>query len=70
MVLNLGLGPLLVGFLAQFWAADHGDDAIRYAVAAVTILAPVSAWLFWKASLRLPADLDRVAALNEPHRAS
>lgn len=70
MVLNLGLGPLVVGFLANFWAADYGDDAIRYAVAAVTILAPVSAWLFWKASLRLPADLDRVAALKGPHRAS
>ena len=50
--------------LAQSWEADYGGDAIRYAVAAVTVLAPVSAWLFWRASLRLPADLDRVAALN------
>ena len=64
MVLNVGLGPLIVGLLAQFWQADYGGEAIRYAVAAVTVLAPVSAWLFWRASLRLPADLDRVAAIQ------
>ena len=68
MVLNFGLGPLLVGFLAQFWAADYGDEAIRYAVAAVTALAPISAWLFWKASQPFPADLQRVAAIEAAQR--
>ena len=62
MVLNLGLGPLFVGMLAGAWTAASGDDAIRYAIAAATSLAPLSAWLFWRAGQDLPGDLARVGA--------
>jgi MFS family permease len=61
MVLNIGLGPPIVGFLASIWASDYGDQSIRFAIAAVTAIAPLSAWLYWRAGQDLPRDLLRVA---------
>jgi MFS family permease len=61
MVLNIGLGPPIVGVLTSVWASDYGDHSIRYAIASVTALAPLSAWLFWRGGEDLPGDLVRVA---------
>jgi MFS family permease len=60
MVLNVGIGPPIVGVLASLWASDHGDHSIRYAIASVTAIAPLSAWLYWRAGEHLSGDLSRV----------
>ena len=61
MVLNIGVGPLFVGMLTSRWEATHGDHAIRYSIAAVTALVPLSALLFWQAGQHLRGDLARPA---------
>lgn len=62
LVLNtigLGLGPLTVGLLSDFYAGYFGDDSLRYAMLTVGVLSAPAILLFFLAARHLPADLAR-----------
>jgi MFS family permease len=64
-LVGMGLGPALVGFLNDFFAASYGDDAIRISLLA---LLGANAWGILHSLLAartLEADLDRAAALEK-----
>lgn len=64
-LVGMGLGPALVGFLNDFFAASYGDDAIRISLLA---LLGANAWGIVHSLLAartLEADLDRAAALEK-----
>jgi MFS family permease len=56
-----GAGPWIVGALADLWRVDHGNAALRYAMAATTITVGVSGLLYLWAARWLPADLEALA---------
>jgi MFS family permease len=58
-LIGLGLGPVLVGALSDFLAPRYGDDSMRYALLALTLVSAWSAWHFWRAGVHLPSDLPR-----------
>jgi predicted MFS family arabinose efflux permease len=60
LVLNtigLGLGPLTVGLLSDFYAGYFGDDSLRYAMLTVGVLSAPAIVLFLLAARHLPGDL-------------
>ncbi|MDH3993721.1 MAG: MFS transporter, partial [Gammaproteobacteria bacterium] len=62
-MIGLGLGPLTVGLLSDFYAGYFGDDSLRYAMLTVGLVGLPAILLFVLAARRLPADLaHRVAA--------
>lgn len=58
-VLGLGLGPLLVGTLSDFFRPVRGDDALRYALISVSALNAVPALLYIFSTRTLLADIAR-----------
>jgi len=58
-MVGLGLGPLTVGLLSDFYVAYFGDDSLRYAMLTVVVLGSPAALLFLLAARHLPADLAR-----------
>lgn len=61
-MIGLGLGPLTVGLLSDFYAGYFGDDSLRYAMLTVGMLGAPAILLFWLGARRLPADLARRVA--------
>jgi MFS family permease len=61
-LIGLGLGPLAVGAISDALAPSLGSDSLRYAIAAVSIVALLSMVCFYMAAKRLPADLARQKA--------
>lgn len=63
-MIGLGLGPLLIGMLNDYWAAEYGPTAIRYSMLVAVTMGWFASGAFWLASRHLPADLEaaRVAA--------
>jgi predicted MFS family arabinose efflux permease len=60
-LIGLGLGPLTVGLLSDFYAGYFGDDSLRYAMLSVAMLGAPAILLFVLAAKRLPVDLARRA---------
>lgn len=60
-VVGLGLGPLLVGSLSDFFQAIKGDDALRYALMTVASLNIVPALLYLFSTKTLLADIARAS---------
>jgi hypothetical protein len=60
-LIGLGLGPLTVGLLSDFYAGYFGDNSLRYAMLTVGLLGAPAILLFVMAAKRLPADLARRA---------
>ncbi len=60
-MIGLGLGPLTVGVLSDFYAGYFGTDSLRYAMLTVAVLGAPAIWLFILAARHLPADLARRA---------
>jgi len=58
-IIGLGLGPLTVGLLSDFYGAYFGDDSLRYAMLTVGVLGSPAVVLFMLAARHLPADLTR-----------
>ncbi len=56
-MVGLGLGPLVVGMLNDYFMAQQGVMGIRSSMLVVLAIGGFSAILFWLASLRLPGDL-------------
>jgi hypothetical protein len=53
----MGLGPLMVGFLSDYFAADYGDESIRFALVAVSSVAVLAAIAFYRGARRVEEDL-------------
>ncbi len=56
-MIGLGLGPLTVGLLSDFYAGYFGDDSLRYAMLTVGVLSAPAIVLFLLAARHLPGDL-------------
>ena len=63
-MIGLGLGPLTVGVLSDFYAAYFGDDNLRYAMLTVALLSAPAVVLFFLAARHLPADLAKRSGIN------
>jgi predicted MFS family arabinose efflux permease len=63
-MIGLGLGPLTVGLLSDFYAAYVGDESLRYAMLTVGLLGSPAVLFFVLAARHLPGDLARSAEHN------
>ncbi len=62
-MIGLGLGPLTVGLLSDFYQASLGADSLRYAMLTVGIISSLGILFFMLAARHLEADVARVRAL-------
>jgi predicted MFS family arabinose efflux permease len=58
-MIGLGLGPLTVGLLSDFYASYFGENNLRYAMLTVGFLGMPAMLFFYLAVRQLPADLAR-----------
>lgn len=56
-LIGLGLGPLFFGMLSDAFKPMAGDDSVRWVLFGAAWLGLIPALLFWRASLRLKAEL-------------
>ncbi len=56
-LIGLGLGPLFFGMLSDAFKPYAGDDSVRWVLFGAAWLGLIPAVLFWRASLRLKAEL-------------
>jgi MFS transporter, Spinster family, sphingosine-1-phosphate transporter len=57
-LIGLGLGPLFFGMLSDAVKPFAGEDSVRWVLYGAAWLGLVPAFFFWRASLRLNAELD------------
>jgi MFS family permease len=48
-LIGMGIGPLAVGKLSDMLAPRYGDQSLRYAMLAVTLITPVAIFCYWRA---------------------
>ena len=58
-LIGLGLGPLFFGMLSDWIKPVAGDESVRWVLYGAAVIGFIPAWFFWRASLRLNAELDR-----------
>jgi predicted MFS family arabinose efflux permease len=58
-IVGAGVGPFIVGFLNDAYAARFGDDAIRYSLLTISATGPLGALFFYLSSRSLNDDLRR-----------
>ena len=59
-VIGLALGPLITGLLSDAYAAQFGEESMRYSLLTVTgIVLPWAAWHYYRAGVWIDADLAR-----------
>ena len=58
-LIGLGLGPLFFGILSDVLRPQFGDESVRYVLYGAAFLGLIPAFFFWRASLRMNAELDR-----------
>jgi MFS family permease len=56
-LIGLGLGPLLFGALSDWLAPQAGSESVRWVLFGAAWLGIIPAFFFWRASLRLGAEL-------------
>jgi predicted MFS family arabinose efflux permease len=56
-LIGMGLGPQMVGLLSDWLAPVWGEDSLRYAMLAMSLVSAWSAWHFWHASQTVKSDL-------------
>jgi MFS family permease len=64
-LIGLGLGPLTVGLLSDFYAGYFGDNSLRYAMLTVSVVGVPGIVLFFMAARHLPGDLAKKPAARE-----
>lgn len=57
-LIGLGLGPLTVGILSDFYAEPFGDDNLRYAMASVLSIGFLGVYFLWMGTRSLNRDLE------------
>ncbi len=60
-ILGLGLGPPVVGKIADLLGPRFGADALRYAMMSTIITGLIGAFCYWRATRTLKADLAKVS---------
>jgi MFS transporter, Spinster family, sphingosine-1-phosphate transporter len=58
-LIGLGLGPLFFGMLSDGIKPTAGEDSVRWVLYGAALLGVIPAFFFWRASLRLNAELDQ-----------
>ena len=58
-IIGLGLGPPVVGEIADLLGPRFGVDALRYALLTTVVTALIGACCYWRAARTLKADLAR-----------
>lgn len=58
-LIGLGLGPLFFGMLSDFIKPMAGPESVRWVLYGAAVMGLIPAFFFWRASLRLNAELDR-----------
>lgn len=61
-LIGLGLGPLFFGMLSDALRPMAGDASVQWVLFGAAWLGLIPAFFFWRASLRLKAEMARVAA--------
>jgi MFS family permease len=56
-LIGLGLGPFLFGALSDLFAPVAGEESVRWVLYGAAWLGLIPAFFFWRASLRLKAEL-------------
>ena len=56
-LIGLGFGPFLFGVLSDALAPTYGEESVRYVLYGAAWLGLIPAFFFWRASLRLAAEL-------------
>lgn len=56
-LIGLGMGPLLFGMLSDALIPLAGQDSVRWVLFGAAWLGIIPAFFFWRASLRLKAEL-------------
>jgi MFS family permease len=56
-LIGLGLGPFLFGVFSDALASTYGEESVRYVLYGAAWLGLIPAFFFWRASLRLKAEL-------------
>ena len=56
-VLGSACGPLAAGFVSDALTARFADEALRYSLLAMSVLALAGGLIFWRAATHYPRDL-------------
>lgn len=56
-LIGLGLGPFLFGVLSDSLMPSYGQESVRYVLYGAAFLGLIPAFYFWRASLRLSAEM-------------
>ena len=67
-LIGLGLGPLTVGILSDFYAEPFGDDNLRYAMASVLSIGFLGVYFLWMGTRSLNRDLEENRREVTAHR--
>ena len=59
-IIGLGLGPLMIGVLSDYFSADHGARALPYAMVTSALLAFWASFHLWLAAGTLRADIENM----------
>ena len=59
-IIGLGLGPLMIGVLSDYFSTDYGARALPYAMVASALLAIWASFHLWLASRTLRADIENM----------
>lgn len=66
-MIGLGAGPQFVGIASDLLAPTHGNDSLRWALLACTLVNLWAAVHFYLAGRHLPRELDAQAAADDTH---
>jgi len=58
-LIGLGLGPMLTGFMSDFFEPSYGSDSLRHAMSITLLVNFWCAFHYWKASRTISADFER-----------
>ena len=63
-LIGLGLGPLAFGMMSDFFKPMAGPESVRWVLFGAAWLGLFPAFFFWRASLRLDAEIAAKAGLS------
>ncbi len=58
-LIGLGLGPMLTGFMSDYFEPSYGSDSLRYAMSITLMVNVWCAFHYWKATRTISADFER-----------
>jgi MFS family permease len=55
-LIGLGIGPTAVGVISDLFAAQFGEESLRYSLLLIASLTPLAIFAYWRASVALKAQ--------------